>query len=348
MGTTGAIAWSALGSLESEAYDPANADAALADIPDDVRDEIADEVEAGEASEATIPDDVAEPLEPYELPSTENPFTVSPPLPDEMFDSYLLIGTDASGLRADVIMYVLVPEDGDPIIASIPRDLFMENPCTESYTRINATLNGCGDYVSGTTLLTVAVESFTGIAVDSFALVDFDGFEEIVDAVGGVDICFDYPTKDRDAGLDVDAGCQRLDGETALAWARSRKTLELRDGRWQGIGASDFSRQSNQQQLLFALADRVASLGSLGRFTQIAGATADAVRLSEGFSITEAVGLAWQYRNIDPDDVPRIALETKPYTTSYGAYVLEPTRSFNELLAEIYPDAYREVVAAGG
>jgi LCP family protein required for cell wall assembly len=348
VGTTGAIAWSALGSLESEAYDPANADSALADIPDDVREGIAVEVEAVEVSEATIPEDAAEPLEPYELPSTDNPFTVSPPLPDEMFDSYLLIGTDASGLRADVIMYVLVPEDGDPIIASIPRDLFMENRCTERYTRINATLNGCGDYVSGTTLLTVAVESFTGIAVDSFALVDFDGFEEIVDAVGGVDICFDYPTKDRDAGLDVDAGCQRLDGETALAWARSRKTLELRDGRWQGIGASDFSRQSNQQQLLFALADRVASLGSLGRFTQIASATADAVRLSEGFSITEAVGLAWQYRNIDPDNVPRIALETKPYTTSYGAYVLEPTRSFNELLAEIYPDAYREVVAAGG
>ncbi len=170
----------------------------------------------------------------------------------------------------------------------------------------------------------------------------------MVDAVGGVEICFEYPTRDKDAGLDVDAGCQVLDGETALAWARSRKTLELRDGRWQGTGASDFSRQSNQQQLLFALADRVASFGSLGRFTQIAGATADAVRLSEGFSVTEAVGLAWQYRNIDPASVPRIALETKPYVTGYGAYVLEPTRSFNELLAEIYPDAYREVIAADG
>jgi anionic cell wall polymer biosynthesis LytR-Cps2A-Psr (LCP) family protein len=166
--------------------------------------------------------------------------------------------------------------------------------------------------------------------------------------VGGVEICFDHPTRDEDAHLDVDAGCQVLDGETALAWARSRKTLELRDGRWQGIGASDFTRQTNQQDLLFALADRVASLGSLTRLAQIADATSDAVRLSQGFSITEAVGLAWQYRNIDPDSVARIALETEPFVTAYGAYVLEPTRSFNELLSELYPAAFREVVAADG
>ncbi len=344
----GAVAWSALDPLGSEDYDPQGASRALADIPDDVRESIADDVEANESAEATIPVEVQDrQLEPFELPSTDNPNTISPPLPDDMFDSYLLIGTDASGLRADVIIDVLVPADGsDPILASIPRDLFVENPCTERYSRINATLNGCADIVSGTTLLSVAVEQFTGIEVDAFAVVDFDGFENIVDAVGGVEICFEYPTRDSDANLDVDAGCQILDGADALAWARSRKTLELRDGSWRGIGADDFSRQSNQQELLFALADRVASFGTLRSLTALAEATADAVTLSEGFGLTEAVGLAWQYRDIDSSEVPRVTLETEHFVTDYGAYVLEPTRSFNEILAEIYPEALREVIAA--
>ena len=55
--------------------------------------------------------------------------------------------------------------------------------------------------------------------------------------------------------------------------------------------------------------------------------------------------MAWQYRNIDPDSVARIALETEPFVTSYGAYVLEPTRSFNELLSDVYPEAYVPVAA---
>lgn len=346
---TGAVAWSAFASVESEAYDPAATEDALGGLSDLERADIAGEVEDSEAAEATIPEEVDQTdLEPWVAPETANPNSISPPLPDEMFDSFLLIGTDLSGRRADVIINVLVPADGgEPIMASIPRDLFIENPCTETYTRINATLNGCGDHASGTTLLSLAVKRFTGIDVDAFAVVDFDGFEEIVDAVGGVEICFEYPTMDRDAELDVDAGCQTLDGETALAWARSRKTLEYRDGGWRGTGADDFTRQSNQQELLFALADQVASLGSITRFSQIADATSAAVSLSEGFSMSDAVRLAWQYRNIDPKTVARVTLDTEPFVTDYGAYVLEPTRSFNDLLAEIYPDADRDVVSAG-
>ncbi len=344
VGVTGAVAWS---SLSSEDYDPGSASSAIEAIPDEVRTSIAADIEASESAEATIPDEVEEdPLEPFATPSTENPFTVSPPLPDDLYESYLLIGTDESGLRADVIIDVLIPADGgDPVLASIPRDLFVENPCTETYTRINATLNGCGDFLEGPALLSLAVQRFTGIEVDAFAIVDFDGFEEIVDSVGGVEVCFEYPTRDRDAELDVPAGCQVLDGETALAWARSRKTLEFRDGGWRGTGADDFSRQAHQQELLFALADRVASFGSIGRLSQLAQATSDAVRLSDGFGITNAVSTVWEYRNLEPADVARVSLETKPFVTSYGAYVLEPTRYFNELLAEIHPFALREVIS---
>jgi len=342
----GAVAWSRF-APEEESYDPAAASAALDGIPDDVRSDLAEELAEQEASEASIPDDDDDDPEPFELPSTRNPNTVSPPLPDEMFDTTLLIGTDASRHRADAIMYVLEPRDGSaPIVVSIPRDLFVENPCTRTYTRINATLRGCGDVVAGPALLSLAVERFTGIEVDRFVMLDFDGFERVIDAIGGVDVCFDHPTRDRDAELDVPAGCQRLDGATALAFARSRKTLEFRDGAWRGTGADDFSRQEHQQELLFAVADRISSFSSMTRLTRIADATSDAVRLSQGFTVTQGVAKAWEHRSLRLGDVDRIRLETKPHVTSYGAYVLEPTASFNELLARIRPDAAREVVAA--
>lgn len=339
-----ATAWSRYGP-DQVAYDPVAVQHALAEIPDAVRTDLAAELEEKESAEpdATwVVDD-----SPYELPSTRNPHTISPPLPDEMFEATLLIGTDASRLRADAIMYLLERTDGgDPILVSIPRDLFVENPCTQTYARINATLRGCGDVVTGPALLSVAVERFTGIEVDRFVIVDFDGFVRIIDAVGGVKKCFEYPTRDRDAELDVEAGCQTLDGDTALAFARSRKTLEFRNGGWRGTGADDFSRQEHQQELMFAVMDKVSSFQSISRLTRIAEATADAVTLSEGFSTSQAVALAWENRNIRPDDVTRIRLETKAYITTYGAYVLEPTRSFNELLAEVYPLAERDVIAA--
>ena len=70
----------------------------------------------------------------------------------------------------------------------------------------------------------------------------------------------------------------------------------------------------------------------------------------EGLDLLRAAGDAYELPVITevlrPEDVARVSLETKPFVTSYGAYVLEPTRYFNELLAEIHPYVFREVVSA--
>ena len=82
--------------------------------------------------------------------------------------------------RADVIVLLLLPADGsDPVMVSIPRDLYLPNPCTGGYTRVNATLNGCGEAATGPELLSVAVEDFTGVQIDHFAVFDFEGFQAI-------------------------------------------------------------------------------------------------------------------------------------------------------------------------
>ncbi|UCG40635.1 MAG: LCP family protein [Acidimicrobiia bacterium] len=330
-----------LGSVEREG-DPVAAPQQVEQVSDSVRDVVREEIQEQDAVEDTLPDDLPdfEPPPVYELPSTENQNTVSPPLPDEMFEAILLIGADESGLRADAIILVLIADGEDPMLVSIPRDLYLENPCTQEYTKINANLNGCGDSVSGPELLSVAVAQFTGVEIDHFVVVDFEGFADAVDAVGGIDWCFEYAVRDVKADLDEPAGCRVIDGDTALAWARSRSTQILKDGEWQGVGASDFTRQEHQQELLFQLLRKVASFESVGALQQVATTAVANVTLSESLSISRLVGLAWSNRDIRPESVVTISLEMQPATTESGAWVLEPTKPFNDLLAEVYPAAY--------
>jgi len=260
------------------------------------------------------------------------------PIPDEDFDTFLLMGSDASGALADVIIYVLEPTNGGPpIIVSLPRDLYIESPCTERYARINVNLNGCGSEVSGPVLVAVAVQLFTGVPVDHFVLVDFDGFADVIDAVGGVELCFNEPTRDTKAFLDVPAGCQLASGETALAWVRSRHTQVLRNGVWVSVGASDFTRQDNQQDVLWLLTESLTSFDSLTSFTSLVSSLGNSVRIDQNWTMPEVASDVWSHRNVSRDDVERIDLLVDDYRTENGAAVLVPTVSFTDLLAEVYP-----------
>jgi LCP family protein required for cell wall assembly len=328
-----------------EVFDPELAAESIDTISPEDRQNAIDAVELDEITDATVPEILA----PVELPATRNPATLSPPLPDEMFDTYLLLGTDENGFRADVIMLVLLPEDGsDPIVVSLPRDLYVENPCTGRYARLNSGMNGCGSDISGPTLMALSVQQFTGITPDHFVVVDFDGFEKVVDALGGVGLCFEYAVFDRDAALDLPAGCQQLDGDQALAWVRSRKTRYKIDGTWTSQGSSDFSRQAHQQELLFALAHEVASFSSITRLTGVARTAAASLTISDDLSLSDLIALGWTNRHIQPSDVITLSIETKSLVTSAGAFVEEPTVRFNEILAQVYPPAQRDVEEPAG
>lgn len=271
-----------------------------------------------------------------------NPFAKNPPIPDDMFNSYLIIGADASGYLADVIILMLQPTDGAaPIMMSLPRDLYVPNACTGKYSRINANLGGCKGVANGPTLLALTVADFTGITIDHFAVVNFQGFAKVIDVLGGVDLCFDYPTRDAKSKLDVGAGCIRANGATTLAWVRSRSTEQLVNQEWVKIGASDFTRQRKEQDVMFLIAQKVMSFSSLGSFQGVATSLSNAVRLDSGLSFSNALALAWQYRGLGKSQVNRISLNYENYRTPQGALVLAPTESFNEVLAGAYPPAAR-------
>ena len=96
------------------------------------------------------------------------------------------------------------------------------------------------------------VEEVTGLHIDHYAEIGFGGFATMVDAVGGVRICVDQAINDGNAGLNIQAGCQKLNGAEALGYVRSRK-----------FANGDLVRVQHQRQFLSALLSKVASPGTL-------------------------------------------------------------------------------------
>lgn len=252
---------------------------------------------------------------------------------------YLIIGSDqiedSSGERADVIMVAVAPSEGDPILFSLPRDLYIDTPCQDSPQRINAALNGCSG-VSGEEVLAIVVEDLTGLTVDHYVELDFEGFEAVVDAVGGVEICSEYDMRDPNLGntVIVPSGCSIATGEQALDWVRSRHTQYLIDGVWTtAIGVSDLTRNERQQELVLAVAGKLLSLGGLDDIAAAAEAMSDAVVIDDGLSFFDLANTLWDFRDLD--SVIRPTVEVEYYTTEAGASVLLPVGDFAATVAEL-------------
>lgn len=168
--------------------------------------------------------------------------------------------SDVVGMRSDTTMLMHISADRQRIeVVSIPRDLLVDIPScrladgTWSEKRDTAifnsafTIGGEGDDVGAAAACTIrTVEKMSDVYIDGYAVVDFASFKTFVDVLGGVDMCFDEPVKDTYSGLDVPAGCFKLDGEGALAFARARH----------GFGdGSDIGRMDRQQDLVFSMID---------------------------------------------------------------------------------------------
>ena len=155
---------------------------------------------------------------------------------------------DAAGRRTDSMMLIHIPESGgQPAMISLPRDSSVPIP---GHGRDK--LNSAFSY-GGPQLLTQTVEGATGVHIDHYAEIGFGGFADLVDAVGGVDVCLDQPIKDDKAHIDLPAGCQELDGPNALGFVRTRYALA--DG--------DIGRAANQRKVLGALVDKATSPATL-------------------------------------------------------------------------------------
>lgn len=151
-------------------------------------------------------------------------------------------GGDVSGRRSDTIMVLRQERDGNgAALVSFPRDLWLTHADTGRQQRINATYNRGADVLAAT------ITQNYGIPINHVVDVDFFGFKDLVDTIGGVTICFEYATRDTNSGLDQQPGCNLLDGVQALAYARARNYEEFRDGQWRKDPTADIGRVARQQ-----------------------------------------------------------------------------------------------------
>jgi LCP family protein required for cell wall assembly len=153
----------------------------------------------------------------------------------------------ASGRRTDTMMLLHLPRGrGSPTLVSLPRDSYVPIPGHGS-NKLNAAYA-----FGGPRLLARTIEGITGIRIDHYIEVGFDGFASTVDAVGGVRLCVDQPMRDPKAGLNLRAGCQVLDSREALGYVRTRASAR-----------GDLDRVERQRELLGALVGKATSPGVL-------------------------------------------------------------------------------------
>ena len=249
--------------------------------------------------------------------------------------TFLLVGSDsreglddltnfgpAGGQRADVIILAkVVPDDGRMQLLSIPRDLRVDYGGRTG--RINATFG------RGAVDLVAAVSGETGLAINHYLQIEFSGFAAMIDAIGGIRLTFPYPARDLSSGLEVGAGTQLLDGDTALAYARSRKYQELRDGGWVSVEANDIGRTRRQQDVLLAILTQVDRPTSIGGFQSLVDALGQFVTVDSGFDAEEIIQLAWSMRGITGGDVESLTLPVEDFTENGTSYVVrvEPAAS---------------------
>ncbi|BDR54458.1 hypothetical protein KIMH_05690 [Bombiscardovia apis] len=153
---------------------------------------------------------------------------------------------DAPGFRTDTILVLTKPRHGAASLISIPRDSLVT--VNGEGMKINAAAN-----LGGYRALTSQVEAITGHKIDHAVLIRFGGLEGVVNALGGVNLCYDQTVDDPYSGLNWTAGCHDADGGTALAFSRMRYADPK----------GDFGRAERQRKVIAAIAQKAASPKSL-------------------------------------------------------------------------------------
>lgn len=248
---------------------------------------------------------------------------VKPRTPDRPFNM-LLMGNDTRGDddpgRSDTIMVLRVnPDTKKAALISIPRDFRVKIP-DHGKNKINAA------YTLGGIPLTIkTVESFTGMDMNHYALVDFHGFKDLVDTLGGIDIYVEKRLRDPSIKVDLSPGYQHMDGETALKFVRFRKDK-----------TGDFGRIERQQQFLKAVMKKGLNFKSVIKLPTITKLLAKSTKTD--LTLGEMLGLGTLFRSFDDEDVSMLSLPGEPKNLGGVSYVIPDEDGVPDLLYKFKND----------
>lgn len=197
-------------------------------------------------------------------------------------------GSDTGGARTDSIL-VLHTGGGKSTLLSIPRDSYVEIP-GNGMNKINAAFS-----IGGPKLLSQTIEHNTGLKMDGYMEIGFGGFAQVVDAVGGVNICVKNDMDDPKAHIDLKKGCQDMDGKTALGYVRARYSDP----------EGDLGRAKRQRQFLGALMGKVVTPSTMLQPWKIHSLGKDsegALTVGEDDSMISTARAFWAFRSIAKGD----------------------------------------------
>ena len=215
--------------------------------------------------------------------------------------------------QADTTMVVQISADRSWInLVSIPRDSIVDAPSCETTTGTIPARQGVmfnsifatgyakgGDLASAASCTMTAVNALTGLNIQNFVVVDFQGLKNMIDAIGGVDICIPVDLQDKKTHLNLARGMQHLDGTTATQYARMRHGT--------GTDGSDIMRTTRQQYLIKQLLKEAMDKNLFtqsGQLYQLAKTALQSLNFSEGMADTAVLaGLAMSMRDMDTDNL---------------------------------------------
>lgn len=261
------------------------------------------------------------------------------------------IGGAVAGMRSDTTMVLHISADRSRVeLISIPRDSLVDIPvCTMTNGKTTRATHGMfngafatgwdngGDMTSAAACTINTVQQNTGVTIDHFVVVDFTGFQQMVNSIGGVPMCIPNSMFSPEAGLALAPGFQTLDGATALAYARARKGEGIGDG-------SDTNRIGNQQKLIAAMVREVLSrdvLTNPQKLISFLSAATASLTTDNGMSIGNMTGLAYNLRNISTGNITFM-------TIPFAAARSDPNRvEWTSAADEVWANLVNDVPALG-
>jgi polyisoprenyl-teichoic acid--peptidoglycan teichoic acid transferase len=218
-----------------------------------------------------------------------------------------------NGINSDVIMILhLDPHKKTLSLLSIPRDTFIPDARSTGPNKVDAGL------YQGPSQLVDAIQTDFGIPIRHYVELNFDGFQGVVNALGGVRMYFPEPVYDANSGLDIRTpGCQHLSGYVALEVVRARhlqyKPPSVRTSNpltWPQDPESDLSRIRRDHEFLRVLAEAVAKQGLTNPLTdqQLISALLPQMRVDQTFSLSDMVDMVTTYHKVKPTSVAQFTL----------------------------------------
>jgi LCP family protein required for cell wall assembly len=265
------------------------------------------------------------------------------PTPPASGENFLLMGSDSrdfaggqaynvapgsaafvTGQRSDVVMLVHIPPGtAKATVVSFPRDSWVQLPAyTDSkhvqhaavYAKLNAAFS-----IGGAPLLVATIEALTGLHVDHFASVNFPGFQGMVNALGGINVCIGTTRHDTNSGDFLTAGQHHINGVQALAMVRDRESFPNQD----------LERIKDQEYFLSVMLQKVLSTSTLTNPIKLTGflnAATQSLTVDSGLSLGDMRKLASRFSNLDPSNVSflTVPIASSNYQATSSVYGYQP------------------------